>query len=334
MQYQRLGVTGLNVSRICFGCMTYGDPGASLPGEAAAWKWAMREDEARPFYKRAIDLGINFFDTANIYSYGASEEVTGRMLKELARREDIVLATKVWGAMRAGPNGRGLSRKAIMHEIDASLRRLQTDFVDLYQIHRYDDSTPIEETMEALHDVVRAGKARYIGASSMFAWQFAKAQHVAEKHGWTRFVSMQNHYNLLYREEEREMAPLCRDQGVGMIPWSPLARGRLARGRDADAKTARSESDAFTKRLYAATQEADARVLGAVEEVAKARKLPNAQVALAWLLQKPGVVAPIVGATKMNHLDDAVAALEVTLSAEEMRALEAPYVPHAIAGHS
>lgn len=329
MKYQRLGTTGLFVSRICLGCMSYGDPDASLPGHPQ-WKWALREDESRPFFKRALELGINFFDTANIYSLGASEEITGRALKDLARREDVVIATKVWGAMRPGPNGRGLSRKAILHEIDASLKRLGTDYVDLYQIHRWDDATPIEETMEALHDVVKAGKARYLGASSMWAWQFAKAQHVAEKNGWTRFVSMQNHWNLLYREEEREMAPLCRDQGVGMIPWSPLARGKLA--RPPEAKTPRTETDQFGKRLYAAMEEADARVISALDAVAKARALPHAQVALAWLLEKDGVTAPIVGATKMAHLEDAVASLAVKLSGEEVRALEAPYAPHPVAG--
>lgn len=332
MEYQRLGATGLTVSRICLGCMSYGDPAASLPGSSMGWKWALREDEARPFFKRALDLGITFFDTANVYSFGASEEITGRALKEFARREDVVIATKVYNPMRPGPNGRGLSRKAILHEIDASLRRLNTDYVDLYQIHRWDDATPIEETMEALHDVVKAGKVRYLGASSMWAWQFAKAQHVAERHGWTRFVSMQNHWNLLYREEEREMAPLCVDQGVALIPWSPLARGKLA--RPAEARTARTESDQFGKRLYASMEEADARVIGALEQVARARGLPLAQVALAWLLQKPGVVAPIVGATKMPHLEDAVAALKVKLSREEVRALEAPYAPHPVAGFS
>src|SRR5580693_4950020 len=287
MKYQRLGTTGLSVSRICLGCMSYGNPDATISGEAMSWKWALRESEARPFFKRALELGINFFDTANIYSFGASEKITGRALKELTRRDEVVVATKVWGAMRPGPNGRGLSRKAILHEIDASLRRLGMDYVDLYQIHRWDGGTPVEETMEALHDVVKAGKARYIGASSMWAWQFAKAQHIAEKNGWTRFVSMQNHWNLLYREEEREMAPLCRDQGVGMIPWSPLARGKLARAPEA--KTARTETDQFGKRLYASMEEADARVQAALDQVAKGRKLPHAQVALAWLSQKRGV---------------------------------------------
>jgi aryl-alcohol dehydrogenase-like predicted oxidoreductase len=331
MNTQRLGTTGLGVSRICLGCMSYGNPDASLSADAPSWKWALREDEARPFYKRALDLGINFFDTANVYSYGASEEITGRALKDLARREDLVIATKVCAAMRPGPNGRGLSRKAILHEIDASLRRLGMDYVDLYQIHRWDGSTPIEETMEALHDVVKSGKARYLGASSMWTWQFAKAQHVADKHGWTRFVSMQNHWNLLYREEEREMAPFCRDQGVGMIPWSPLARGKLARPRDTT--TSRSQTDLFGQRLYASMEEADGRVHAALDEVARVRKVPHAQVALAWLLQKDGVTSPIVGATKMHHLEDAVASLELKLSPEEVRSLEAPYVPHFVAGH-
>jgi aryl-alcohol dehydrogenase-like predicted oxidoreductase len=330
MKYQRLGTTGLSVSRICLGCMSYGNPEATISGEAMSWKWALRESEARPFFKRALELGINFFDTANVYSFGASEEITGRALKELTRRDDVVVATKVWGTMRPGPNGRGLSRKAILHEIDASLQRLGMDYVDLYQIHRWDGATPIEETMETLNDVVRAGKARYIGASSMWAWQFAKAQRVADQHGWTRFVSMQNHWNLLYREEEREMAPLCLDQGVGMIPWSPLARGRLARARDA--KTVRMETDHFGNRLYAATQEADGRVQAALDEVARARKVPHAQVALAWLLQKDGVTSPIVGATKTHHLEDAVASLELTLSPGEIRSLEVPYVPHPVAG--
>lgn len=331
MEYRRLGNTGLTVSRICLGCMSYGDPDARLPGEAPRWAWALREDESRPFFKRAIELGINFFDTANIYSFGASEEITGRALRDFAQREDVVIATKVWGAMRPGPNGRGLSRKAILHEIDASLKRLGTDYVDLYQIHRWDDATPIEETMEALHDVVRAGKARYLGASSMYAWQLAKAQHVAERHGWTRFVSMQNHYNLVYREEERETLPLCRDQGMGVIPWSPLARGKLARPPQATT-TKRSETDRFGKTLYSSMAEADERVIAAVDTLAKARDLPHAQVALAWVLQKEGVTAPIVGATKMEHLETAVASLDVKLSPEEMKALEAPYVPHPTAG--
>ncbi len=333
MEYRRLGDTGLTVSRICLGCMSYGDPDATLAGATLGWAWAMKEAEARPYFKRALELGINFFDTANVYSFGASEEVTGRALRDFARREEVVIATKVFHRMRPGPNGAGLSRKAILHEIDASLKRLETDYVDLYQIHRLDPETPIEETMEALHDVVRSGKARYIGASSMWAWQFAKAQQVAERNGWTKFVSMQNHYNLLYREEEREMAPLCLDQGVGMIPWSPLARGRLARAPGA-AGTKRSETDRFGQTLYAATAEADRAVIEAVDRLAKARKAPHAQIALAWLLRKPGVTAPIVGATKMEHLEVAAGAVEVTLSDEEMAVLEAPYVPHAVAGHA
>lgn len=330
MDYQRLGNTGLVVSRICLGCMSYGDPDAQIPGQQLGWKWALREQESLPFFKRAIELGINFFDTANVYSFGASEEITGRALKEYARREDVVIATKVYNIMRNGPNGRGLSRKAIMGEIDASLKRLQTDYVDLYQIHRWDPETPIEETMEALHDIVKAGKARYLGASSMWAWQFAKAQHVAERNGWTKFVSMQNHWNLLYREEEREMAPLCRDMGIGMIPWSPLARGKLARAPEA--KTARTETDQFGKRLYASMEESDNRVIASLDRVAKAKSVPHAQVALAWLMAKPNVTAPIVGATKMHHLEDAVKALEVKLTNEELAAVEESYVPHPVAG--
>jgi aryl-alcohol dehydrogenase-like predicted oxidoreductase len=332
MEYARLGKTGLKVSRICLGCMSYGDPERASPDGSKRWPWALREDESRPFFKRALELGINFFDTANVYSAGASEEVTGRALKELARREDIVLATKVHGAMSAGPNGQGLSRKAIFQELDASLRRLGTDYVDLYQIHRWDYGTPIEETMEALHDVVRAGKVRYLGASSMYAWQFSKALYLAERSGWTPFVSMQNHYNLLYREEEREMNALCRDQGVGLIPWSPLARGRLARGAGSPGSTSRSETDRFGQILYGASADADGRILERVDGMAKARGVPNAQVALAWLLRQKGVTAPIIGATKMQHLDDAVAALSVKLSDEEARRLEEPYVPHAVAG--
>ncbi|MBK7974955.1 MAG: aldo/keto reductase [Deltaproteobacteria bacterium] len=331
MEYRRLGRTGLTVSRLCLGCMSYGDPNARVEGSPLRWEWALREEDSRPFFRRAIEFGINFFDTANIYSYGASEEITGRALREYARREEVVIATKVWGVMRPGANGGGLSRKAILHEIDASLRRLGTDYVDLYQIHRWDDATPIEETMDALHDVVRAGKARYLGASSMWAWQFAKAQALAERHGWTRFVSMQNHLNLLYREEEREMLPLCRDQGVGVIPWSPLARGHLARPPEAGA-TKRTETDRFAKIVYAALPDADQRVKLAVDRVAQARGVPHAQVALAWLLHKDIVTAPIVGATRMEHLETAVAALDVRLDGEEIAMLEAPYVPHPVAG--
>ena len=332
MRYQRLGRTGLHVSRICLGCMSYGDPDATVAESTLRWEWALREDAARPFFRRALELGINFFDTANVYSVGASEEITGRALRDFARREDVVIATKVWGRMRPGPSGSGLSRKAILHEIDASLRRLGTDYVDLYQIHRWDPETPIEETMVALDDVVRAGKARYVGASSMYAWQFAKAQHFAERNGLTRFVSMQNHLNLLYREEEREMNPLCLDQGVGLIPWSPLARGHLARPPAAEA-TKRSETDRFGKAVYGKTADVDRPVLEAVDALAKARGLGHAEVALAWLLGKPGVAAPIVGATKMEHLEAAARAVDVTLTVDEVAALEAPYAPHAIAGH-
>ncbi len=334
MEYVNLGKTGLKVSRICLGCMSYGDPDRVSPDGTRRWPWALRDDAARPFFKRALEAGINFFDTANVYSAGSSEEITGRALRDFAKREDVVLATKVHGAMSPGPNGAGLSRKAIFQELDASLKRLGTDYVDLYQIHRWDNQTPIEETLEALNDTVRAGKVRYLGASSMYAWQFAKALHLSERHGWSRFVSMQNHYNLLYREEEREMTGLCRDAGVGMIPWSPLARGRLARAAAAPETTSRSETDRFGKILYAATAEADQRVLQRVEEVAKQRGVPNAQVALAWLLRQPNVDSPIIGATKMQHLDDAVAAVSLKLSDAEAKLLEEPYVPHAVSGFS
>jgi 1-deoxyxylulose-5-phosphate synthase len=329
MRYVKLGSTGLDVSRLCLGCMTFGDPNAGLHS------WTLGEEDARPIIQRATEHGINFFDTANSYSAGTSETIVGKLLKELTRREEVVIATKIFYPERmsegcANPNRKGLSRKAIMTEIDASLTRIGVDYIDLYQIHRWDYDTPIEETMEALHDVVKAGKARYIGASSMFAWQFAKAQEVARANGWTRFVTMQNHINLLYREEEREMIPLCRDQGVGLMPWSPVARGRLA--RPVGAQTKRSESDAYGKGLYAATERADNAVIEAVERIAEARVLPMAQVALAWVLAKQGVSAPIVGASKPSHLDDAVAAIEVALSAEEIAKLEVEYVPHAVAG--
>lgn len=324
MDTVKLGRTGLDVSRLCLGCMTYGAP------DQGAHPWSMGETESRPFIKRALDLGINFFDTANVYSLGSSEEIVGKALKDMAKRDDIVIATKVFNRMRPGPNGAGLSRKAIMTEIDHSLRRLGTDYVDLYQIHRFDYDTPIEETLEALHDVVKAGKARYIGASSMSAWRFMKMLKTSEANGWTRFATMQNYVNLLYREEEREMLPLCREEGIGVIPWSPLARGRLT--RDWDSSSARAETDDFGKTLYAATAEADRKVVEAVAAVAKARGIPRAQVALAWVLQKPGITAPIVGASKMGHLDDAVAALTVKLTAEEISALEAAYVPHAVVG--
>ena len=323
MRYTRLGSTGLEVSVIALGCMSYGEPGRGRH------PWSLGEDDARPFFKQALEAGVNFFDTANVYSAGSSEEITGRALRDFAgSRDEYVLATKVHGSMRPGPNGAGLSRKAIMSEIDNSLRRLGTDYVDLYQIHRWDSGTPIEETMEALHDVVKAGKARYIGASSMYAWQFSKAQYVAERHGWTRFSTMQNHYNLIYREEEREMLPLCADQGVGVIPWSPLARGRLTRDWD-DATSARSETDNFGRSLY---HEADRSVVEAVAEVAGARGVSRAQVALAWLLRNPVVTSPIVGATKPEHLEDALAALSLELTDDEAKQLEAPYAPHAVAG--
>jgi aryl-alcohol dehydrogenase-like predicted oxidoreductase len=324
MDYVKLGRTGLDVSRICLGCMSYGTP------ERGNHAWSLDEAESRPFIRQALEGGINFFDTANVYSDGTSEEIVGRALKDFATRDAVVIATKVHGRMRPGPNGAGLSRRAIMSEIDASLRRLGTDYVDLYQIHRWDDATPIEETLEALHDVVKAGKARYIGASSMHAWQFAQALAIAERHGWTRFVSMQNYVNLLYREEEREMLPLCRQEGIGVIPWSPLARGRLT--RDWDDTSARSETDVFGKTLYAKSADADRKVVERVAQVAAARGIPRAQVALAWLLGKPGITAPIVGATKLSHLADALAAVAVTLTAEEVALLEEPYIPHAVSG--
>ncbi|MBS0384201.1 MAG: aldo/keto reductase [Proteobacteria bacterium] len=325
MQYINLGKTGLKVSRICLGCMSYGDPSDQNR------TWVLRDEESRPFFKQALDAGINFFDTANVYSNGISEEITGRALRDFAKRDEIVLATKVHGQMRGDPNGKGLSRKAILSEIDHSLKRLQTDYVDLYQIHRWDYEVPIEETLEALNDVVRAGKARYIGASSMYAWQFMQALAVQKANGWARFVSMQNHYNLLYREEEREMLPLCRDQGIGVIPWSPLARGRLARPADSGA-TKRSESDRFGRLLYKRTEEADRAIIDAVGAIAAKRGVPRAQVALAWMLSKPGITAPIVGATKPEHLSDAVAATAVSLSSDEVSALEEHYIPHQVAG--
>lgn len=320
-----LGKTGLKVSRLCLGCMTYGEPGR---GNHA---WTLGETESRPFVKKALDLGLTFFDTANVYSDGSSEEIVGRALIDYVPRHEIVLATKVHGAMRPDANGRGLSRKAIMAEIDASLKRLGTDFVDLYQIHRFDPTVSIEETLEALHDVVKAGKALYIGASSMFAWQFCKALLLAERHGWTRFVSMQNHYNLLYREEEREMIGLCREEGIGVIPWSPMARGKLTRPWTEDPPTKRAETDQFGKTLYI---DADKAVVAAVERLAKDRGVPMAQIALAWMLAKPGVTAPIIGASKAHHLDDAVAALALHLTPDEVAGLEAPYQPHAVAGFS
>jgi len=324
MKYVNLGATGLKVSRICLGCMSY--------GSKATRQWALEDKEARPFFKQALEAGINFFDTANVYSIGVSEEITGRALKEFARREEIVLATKVFGKMRDDPNGKGLSRKAIMNEIDNSLKRLGTDYVDLYQTHRYDPETPLEETLEALNDVVKAGKARYIGASSQWAWQFMKALSVQRANGWSRYVSMQNHLNLVYREEEREMLPLCISEGIGVIPWSPLARGKLARPWEEKPSTTRGETDEFGKTLYARATDADHVVVDRVQELAKKRGLPMAQIALAWHLHKPGVTSPIVGATKAQHLTDAIAAVDVELSADEIKALEEPYIPHAVAG--
>ncbi|MFJ9411345.1 aldo/keto reductase [Streptomyces sp. NPDC101393] len=321
MEYVKLGATGLDVSRICGGCMSFGDP------DRGTHSWTLDEELARPLIRQAVEAGVNFFDTANVYSAGSSEEIVGRALKDFARRDELVLATKVCGTTHPGPNGKGLSRKAIMCEIDNSLRRLGTDYVDLYQIHRWDPYTPVEETLEALHDVVKAGKARYIGASSMHAWQFSKALYTAERHGWTRFVTMQNHYNLLYREEEREMLPLCADRGIGVIPWSPLARGRLT--RDWDVTSARSGTDEFGKRLY---QDGDRHIVEAVARIAEARGLPRARIALAWLASRPAVTAPIVGVTKAHHWDDALAALDIELTPEEVQQLEAPYVPHAVAG--
>jgi aryl-alcohol dehydrogenase-like predicted oxidoreductase len=321
MEYIRLGASGLQVSRITIGCMSWGNGGQDRP-------WMRDEAFAEQTIKAALDAGINFFDTANVYAAGTSEEYTGRSLWKHVDREDVVLATKVNGRMRPGPNGAGLSRKAILQEIDASLARLGTDYVDLYQIHRFDPEVPVEETMEALHDVVRAGKTRYLGASSMFAWQFAKMQHAAERHGWTKFVSMQNHYNLIYREEEREMLPLCQDQGVGVIPWSPLARGRLT--RPWDTQTARSGTDQFGASLY---RDEDKGVVAEVIAVAERRGVSPAQVALAWLLAQPAVTSPIVGITKSEHLADAIAAVDLELTADEIAELGAGYVPHAIAGH-
>lgn len=324
MDYVRLGQTGLKVSRVCLGCMTYGEP------KRGAHLWTLDEEKSRPFIKRALELGINFFDTANTYSDGTSEEIVGRALRDLARREEVVIATKVFYPMHEGSNARGLSRKSILTEIDASLRRLGTDYVDLYQIHRWDKHTPIEETLEALHDVIKAGKVRYIGASSMHAWQFSKAQYVARLNGWTPFASMQNHYNLLYREEEREMMPLCAAEGVGVLPWSPLARGRLT--RDWGETSKRMETDEFGKTLYVSTEAADRRIVERVGETATKRHVPRAQVALAWMAQKPFITAPIFGASKPHHLDDAIAALALNLTPEEISSLEEPYVPHPVVG--
>ncbi|TXN26022.1 aldo/keto reductase [Methylobacterium sp. WL19] len=324
MKMKKLGRTGLDVSPLCLGCMTYGIP------ERGPHPWTMREDESRPLIRQAIELGINFFDTANYYSDGTSEEIVGRALKDFADRDSVVLATKCYYPLKDQPNAGGLSRKAIFASIDASLKRLGTDHVDLFQIHRWDYGTPIEVTMEALHDVVKAGKARYIGASSMYAWQFAKALFTADLHGWTRFATMQDHYNLLHREEEREMLPLCADQGIGVLPWSPLARGRLT--RDWHERSARQDSDEVGKRLYASAEEADRAIVGKVAEIAQARGVSRAQVALAWVIQKPIVTAPIIGASKPTHLTDAVAALDLALDADEMSALEALYTPHPVVG--
>jgi aryl-alcohol dehydrogenase-like predicted oxidoreductase len=324
MDYVKLGRSGLKVSRLCLGCMSFGDP------QRGRHEWSLPEEQSRPVIRQALEAGINFFDTANVYSAGSSEEILGRALRDFARRDEVVIATKVNGVTRQDANGRGCSRKAIMTEIDESLRRLGTDHVDLYQIHRWDYSTPIEETLEALHDVVKAGKARYIGASSMYAYQFAKALYIADLHGWTRFISMQNHYNLLYREEEREMMRLCTEEGIGVIPWSPLARGRLT--REFDAQTFRSQNDAFGRRLHRMLGDADRAVAQSVADVAAARGVPRAQVALSWVAHKSPVTAPIVGVTKAAHLEDAVAGLSLKLTDEELARLEAHYIPHAVAG--
>ncbi len=326
MEYTRLGNTGMQVSRICLGCMGFGD--------ATKWihQWVLNEENSRPIIQKALELGINFFDTANVYSLGASEEILGRALKDFARRDEVVIATKLHGKMREGPNGGGLSRKAILSEIDHSLMRLGTDYVDLYIIHRWDYDTPIEETMEALNDVVRAGKARYIGASAMWAWQFQKALYTADLHGWTRFVSMQDHLNLIYREEEREMLPLCREEKIGVTPYSPLASGRLTRDWSSDSSL-RAQTDQVQKSKYGATEEPDRLVVGRVADLAEKRGVSRTQIALAWLLQKQPVAAPIIGATKISHLEEAVGALAVKLSGEEVVCLEEPYVPHAIVGH-
>jgi 1-deoxyxylulose-5-phosphate synthase len=326
MEYIRFGNTGMTVSRLCLGTMTYGQP-------TDRWPWALNEEQSRPFIQKALELGFNFFDTADVYTAGASEEVVGRALRDFAKRDDYVLATKVFNAMGPGPNDKGLSRKHILSAIDASLRRLGMDYVDLYQIHRWDYDTPVEETMEALHDVVKAGKARYIGASSMYSWQFAKAQYTADLHGWTRFVSMQPHYNLVYREEEREMLPFCADQKIAVIPWSPLARGLLTAKRTKDRnETDRAKTDEFGKKLYGA--DGDFEIVNKVSDIAWNRGIPNAQVALAWMLGKPVVTAPIIGASKPGHLEDAVGALSVKLSDEEVRELEALYQPHRVLGFS
>jgi 1-deoxyxylulose-5-phosphate synthase len=326
MKYINLGHTGTKISPLCLGCMSFGVP------ERGDHPWTLPEEPSRLIIRQALDLGINFFDTANTYSDGTSEEIVGRALKDFARRDEVIVATKVFFPMGPGPNSRGLSRKAIFAAIDASLKRLGTDYVDLYQIHRWDYATPIEETLEALHEVVKSGKARHLGASSMYAWQFSKALGIARQRRWTPFATMQNHYNLLYREEEREMMPLCADERIGVIPWSPLARGRLTRAWDSE--TARTRTDAFGNKLYESTVDADRRVVEQVAAIAAARGVPRAQVALAWIHQKTFITAPIIGASKSQHLDDAVASLTLKLEAAEIAQLEAPYVPHAISGHS
>jgi len=325
MEYTRFGNTGITVSKLCLGTMTYGTP-------TDRWPWALNEEQSRPFIQKALELGFNFFDTADVYTAGASEEVVGRALRDFAKRDDYVLATKVFNPMGPGPNDKGLSRKHIMSAIDASLKRLGTDYVDLYQIHRWDYNTPIEETMEALHDIVKAGKARYIGASSMYAWQFAQALYTSDLHGWTRFISMQPHYNLIYREEEREMLPLCKDQKIAVIPWSPLARGVLTRKQEDRNSTERSQTDSFGKSLYTAAS--DQEIVNRVTELAEQHGVPNAQIALAWVLHNPTITSPIIGASKPGHLEDAVAALTIKLSDDEIKRLEAPYEPHKVQGHS
>ena len=324
MEYVKLGNSGLEVSRICLGCMSFGD------SEKWTHKWVLDEENSRPIIKKALKLGINFFDTANVYSIGRSEEILGKALKDYAKRDEVIIATKVFSRMREGPNGAGLSRKVIMHEIDNSLKRLGTDYVDLYIIHRWDYTTPIEETMDALNDLVKAGKVRYIGASAMYAWQFQKALYTAEKHGWTKFISMQNHYNLIYREDERELIPLCKDQKIGLTPYSPLAAGRLA--RDWSETTYRLQTDQVAKSKYDSTKDADKAIVDRVAELANKHGVSRAQISLAWLLHKEPVNAPIVGATKITHLEDAVGAISVKLTPEEMAYLEEPYVPHSIVG--
>ena len=325
MNYVNLGKTGLKISRICLGCMSY--------GEQSQRKWFLTEEQSQPFFQKAFESGINFFDTANMYSLGVSEEILGRAIKKYSKRDEVVINSKVFFKMREDPNGKGLSRKAIMTEVDNSLKRLNTDYIDLYQIHRWDYETPIEETLEALHDIVKAGKVRYIGASTMFAWQFAKSLYLADLFGWTRFVSMQPYYNLLYREEEREMLPLCLEEGIGVIPWSPLARGRLTRPWEEQKDTLRAQTDSYGNTLYEKSEEVDKKVIDSVTEVAKKMGVSQAQIALAWLLSKPAVTAPIVGATKLNHLEEAVAAESLKLSVAEIQKLEDPYIPHELAGY-